>query len=100
MNTLEEIGTSSSLEVKLLNLIFVFEKPNKYCKGEQQPSARSPVSDRKGEFARWMCNDLSSATPQTKSLKSTAACYNSKKQHEYWGLHHFFFVVPHQGKEN
>lgn len=70
--------------MKLLNLIFRLEKPNKYCKGEKQPSTHSPVSDRKGEFARWMCNYLSSSAPQTKSLTSKAACNNSKKQHEYW----------------
>lgn len=46
MNTLQGIGSWSSLEVKLLNLMVMFKKPNKYCKGEKQPSTHSPVIER------------------------------------------------------
>lgn len=46
VNILQGIGSWSSLEVKLLNLIFVFKKPNKYCNREKQPSIRSPVIER------------------------------------------------------
>lgn len=66
--------------MKLLNLIFMFKKPNKYCKGEKQPSPHSPVSDRKGECG-WVTISPPSLSPN--SLKSKAACSNSNKQHEY-----------------